>query len=104
MLRCAQEPACNRRDNTTIFITLPQVPGAAEALQDALEWCGIVPDEGPTAGGPSGPYVQSQRLSLYREHADQLMASGAAYHCFCSEVRCGMGSSVHVCVCVCVCV
>jgi hypothetical protein len=70
----------------TPHLTAPQVPGAAQALQNVLEWCGVVPDEGPAVGGPCGPYVQSERLDLYREHADTLLESGAAYRCFCSEV------------------
>jgi glutamyl/glutaminyl-tRNA synthetase len=45
--------------------------------QDA-EWLGLRFDEGPDEGGPYGPYRQSERLPLYREHADTLVASGAA--------------------------
>ena len=63
------------------------VPGAAEALQSMLEWSGVKPDEGPAAGGSRGPYVQSQRLDLYREAVDDLLATGRAYRCFCSDRR-----------------
>eukprot|EP00035_Acanthoeca_spectabilis_P033570 m.24351 g.24351 ORF g.24351 m.24351 type:complete len:231 (+) comp6066_c0_seq2:60-752(+) len=63
------------------------VPGAAAALEEVLQWCGIVPDESPSVGGPCGPYVQSERLHLYREHAAGLVDNGAAYRCFCSPDR-----------------
>ena len=55
------------------------VPGATEALQEALAWAGLTHDEGPDCGGPYGPYVQSQRLPLYRTYSDRLLASGHAY-------------------------
>jgi glutamyl-tRNA synthetase len=38
-----------------------------------LNWCGIVEDEGPSAGGAHGPYIQSQRTHLYRLYADELV-------------------------------
>ncbi len=60
------------------------VEGATEALIEGLDWLGIRPDEGPGLGGDFGPYVQSERLDLYREHADVLLESGHAYRCFCS--------------------
>nr|XP_057946676.1 probable glutamate--tRNA ligase, mitochondrial isoform X2 [Doryrhamphus excisus] len=63
------------------------VPGAAEAIEDMLEWAGIPPEESPGRGGPVGPYLQSKRLDLYRETASQLVESGHAYHCFCSSQR-----------------
>ena len=52
-------------------------------LED-LRWLGLDWDEGPDAGGDVGPYRQSERLDLYRAHADRLLASGHAYRCFCS--------------------
>ncbi|CAG0919802.1 unnamed protein product [Notodromas monacha] len=61
------------------------VAGAAEKLEEILDWVGIVPDESPLRGGNYGPYVQSERLNVYREHADRLLAEGKAYKCFCSE-------------------
>ncbi|XP_006912586.1 probable glutamate--tRNA ligase, mitochondrial isoform X1 [Pteropus alecto] len=63
------------------------VPGAAENIEDMLEWAGIPPDESPRRGGPAGPYLQSQRLELYAQAADALLRTGAAYHCFCSPQR-----------------
>jgi nondiscriminating glutamyl-tRNA synthetase len=55
-------------------------------LED-LRWLGIQWEEGPDRGGPSGPYRQSQRLALYREHANRLFCEGKAYKCFCSPER-----------------
>ncbi|KAM4829561.1 nondiscriminating glutamyl-tRNA synthetase EARS2, mitochondrial [Thomomys bottae] len=63
------------------------VPGAAENIEDMLEWAGIPPDESPRRGGPVGPYQQSQRLALYAEATEALLRSGAAYPCFCSPQR-----------------
>uniref|UniRef100_A0A4W5L1B0 Glutamyl/glutaminyl-tRNA synthetase class Ib catalytic domain-containing protein n=1 Tax=Hucho hucho TaxID=62062 RepID=A0A4W5L1B0_9TELE len=63
------------------------VPGAAESIEDMLEWAGIPPDESPRGGGEYGPYLQSQRLSLYSQAADSLLQTGKAYHCFCSQQR-----------------
>ncbi|XP_044159703.1 probable glutamate--tRNA ligase, mitochondrial [Bufo gargarizans] len=63
------------------------VPGAADGIEDMLEWAGIPPDESPRRGGPYGPYEQSQRLNLYHEVAQALMESEAAYRCFCTPQR-----------------
>lgn len=63
------------------------VPGAMEQLHDDLLWAGIIPDEDPIRGGPSGPYIQSRRLEIYRQKVSKLLENGSAYHCFCSERR-----------------
>ncbi|MEW6033949.1 MAG: glutamate--tRNA ligase [Chloroflexota bacterium] len=63
------------------------VPGATEAILESLRWLGLDWDEGPEAGGEYGPYIQSQRLSLYREVAQQLVREGHAYPCYCSPQR-----------------
>ena len=52
------------------------------AILGSLRWLGLDWDEGPDVGGPRGPYRQSERLPLYREAADKLLASGAAYRDF----------------------
>jgi nondiscriminating glutamyl-tRNA synthetase len=52
---------------------------------DDLRWLGLGWDEGPDVGGPHGPYRQSERLALYREHAERLRAEGRAYRCFCRD-------------------
>ncbi len=58
------------------------VSGSEAYIQEALEWCGMVPDEGPVNGGAYGPYRQSERTSIYKKHIDQLIASGTAYYAF----------------------
>lgn len=66
------------------------VPGAVENMLKTLAWVGITPDEGPTLNadgtvtekGSFGPYVQSQRLPIYKQYAEELIASGAAYYAF----------------------
>ncbi|HSL19780.1 MAG TPA: glutamate--tRNA ligase [Methylomirabilota bacterium] len=54
---------------------------------EALRWLGLDWDEGPDVGGPHGPYRQSERTEIYREHAERLVASGHAYPCFCTAER-----------------
>ncbi len=68
------------------------VPGAEQYIIEALNWCGIIPDEGVDANGkvvetaserhPHAPYRQSQRKPIYRKYAEQLVASGNAYYAF----------------------
>ena len=68
------------------------VPGAEKYIIEALNWCGIIPDEGVDAAGnivetaserhPHAPYRQSQRKPIYRQYAEQLVAGGYAYYAF----------------------
>ena len=68
------------------------VPGAEKYIIEALNWCGIIPDEGVDAEGkvvetaserhPHAPYRQSQRKPIYRQYAEQLVAGGFAYYAF----------------------
>jgi glutamyl-tRNA synthetase len=53
-------------------------------LQDSLRWLGIDWDEGPEVGGPFGPYRQTERLEVYREATERLLADGNAYRCWCT--------------------
>ncbi len=53
-------------------------------LLDDLKWLGLDWDEGPDVGGPYAPYRQSDRLAIYREHAERLVSEGKAYLCFCT--------------------
>lgn len=62
-------------------------PEAEQAMLDALRWLGMDWDEAPDVGGPNAPYRQSERKALYREAAEQLLASGHAYRCTCSQDR-----------------
>ncbi|OGI14131.1 MAG: glutamate--tRNA ligase [Candidatus Moranbacteria bacterium RIFCSPHIGHO2_12_FULL_54_9] len=87
------------------------VPGAIESLIQSLDETGLTPDEGVflkknhgsgirdqetkesksypgiIESGDFGPYIQSERLDIYKQYADELIASGKAYHCFCSAER-----------------
>ena len=58
-----------------------------EKILEALRWIGLEWDEGPDVGGPKGPYRQSERSELYREHCDQLLEKGHAFRCFCTPER-----------------
>lgn len=58
------------------------VPGAQEYIIDALNWCGIIPDEGPGIGGEYGPYIQSERKPMYRQYAEELIQKEMAYYAF----------------------
>jgi glutamyl-tRNA synthetase len=58
------------------------VPDAEDDIRRALDWAGLSCDEGPDAGGPHGPYRQSERSERYREHAHRLVETGRAYYAF----------------------
>jgi glutamyl-tRNA synthetase len=58
------------------------VEGAVQNLLETLQWAGLSFDEGPGKEGSAGPYLQSERLSLYREHANRLVKEGKAYYAF----------------------
>ena len=64
-----------------------KVEGGVEAIIETLKLYGIEFDEGPGIGGNYGPYVQSERLDIYKKHAEQLVEQGDAYYCFCSKER-----------------
>jgi glutamyl-tRNA synthetase len=64
-----------------------KVEGAVEYMMEALTWLGLDWDEGPGKGGDYGPYYQSQRLKLYQDAAEKLIAQGDAYYCYCSPER-----------------
>jgi glutamyl-tRNA synthetase len=64
-----------------------KVRGAVRAILDSLQWLGLDWDEGPEVGGKYAPYIQSQRLDIYREVAKRLISQGDAYYCFCSPQR-----------------
>lgn len=54
------------------------------AILEDFRWLGIDWDEGPDIGGPYGPYRQTERGALYRQYAQELLARGAAYYCYCT--------------------
>ncbi|MGE3551027.1 MAG: glutamate--tRNA ligase, partial [Geobacter sp.] len=63
------------------------VGDSVRVIYESLAVTGLEHDEGPDKGGPVGPYVQSERKPIYREYADQLLASGRAYRCFCEKTE-----------------
>jgi len=64
-----------------------KVEGAAERIMSVIRAYGLDWDEGPDIGGPHAPYTQSERLPLYKTKAEELVAAGHAYYCFCSSER-----------------
>ena len=63
------------------------VDGAVDVIYNTLRETGLIWDEGPDIGGPVGPYVQSQRMGMFKDYALQLVEKGAAYYCFCDKDR-----------------
>ena len=63
------------------------VEGATDIIYGTLRATGLTWDEGPDIGGPVGPYVQSQRMGMFKQYAEQLVKEGKAYYCFCTEDR-----------------
>ena len=60
---------------------------AVAGILEGLRWLGLDWDEGPEVGGPFGPYMQSERLEIYQEAAEDLISRGHAYFCVCSPER-----------------
>ena len=58
------------------------VPGAEDYIVQTLNWCGMIPDESPVAGGPYAPYRQSERKESYKQYATTLIEAGHAYYAF----------------------
>ena len=63
------------------------VEGAVDIIYNTLRETGLLWDEGPDVGGPVGPYVQSERMGMFKDYALQLVEKGAAYYCFCDKDR-----------------
>lgn len=63
------------------------VDGAVDVIYNTLKQVGLAHDEGPDKPGPFGPYVQSERLGLYKPYAEELVKEGKAYYCFCTKER-----------------
>ena len=63
------------------------VEGATQVIYDTMKLAGLDHDEGPDIGGEYGPYVQSERLDMYKPYAEKLVAEGKAYRCFCTKER-----------------
>ncbi|HOE97419.1 MAG TPA: tRNA glutamyl-Q(34) synthetase GluQRS [Candidatus Sumerlaeota bacterium] len=81
---------CRRRGGTFILriedLDPPRtVPGAEARMIEDLRWLGLDWDEGPDAGGPAGPYRQSERGAIYQAALDELTRRGLTYPCVCSR-------------------
>ena len=63
------------------------VEGAVDIIYNTLRKTGLIWDEGPDIGGPVGPYIQSQRMGMFKKYAEQLVEMGHAYYCFCDKDR-----------------
>ena len=63
------------------------VEGSIDNMLEILASIGLIPDEGPNNPWEKGPYYQSERLDLYKEHISKLLEWDHAYHCFCSSER-----------------
>ncbi len=63
------------------------VEGAVDVIYKTMAECGLTHDEGPDLGGPTGPYVQTERRGLYGKYADLLVRKGGAYYCFCEKTE-----------------
>ena len=82
-----------RKNNGNIILRIEDtdrsrlVEDALDNLIKTLNWAGLEFDEGPVQGGPSAPYMQSERTEIYKKHANDLIKSGHAYKCFCTPQR-----------------
>lgn len=63
------------------------VEGATDIIYRTLKTVGLNWDEGPDIGGPVGPYIQSERMGIFKQYAVELVEKGAAYYCFCDKDR-----------------
>ncbi|MGE5806258.1 MAG: glutamate--tRNA ligase [Ignavibacteria bacterium] len=63
------------------------VEHAVENLIETLDWIGLKYEEGPFIGGEYAPYLQSERLEIYKEYAQKLVKERKGYHCFCTPER-----------------
>lgn len=82
-----------KRHNGTFILRIEdtdqerKVEGAVEAIYRTLKVAGMGYDEGPDKDGGYGPYVQTERMGLYKEYAEKLVELGGAYYCFCDKER-----------------
>ena len=63
------------------------VEGAVDVIYNTLKECGLNWDEGPDVGGDYGPYIQSERMGMFKKYAEELVEKGGAYYCFCDKER-----------------
>ena len=63
------------------------VGDAVDVIYRTMKECGLEHDEGPDIGGPVGPYIQTERMAMYKEYAELLIKKGSAYRCFCEKAE-----------------
>ena len=63
------------------------IEGATDVIYRTMEECHLEHDEGPDVGGPVAPYIQSERMAMYKEYADLSVEKGCAYRCFCEKAE-----------------
>ena len=63
------------------------VEGAVDVIYKTMAECGLTHDEGPDVGGPTGPYIQTERRGFYGKYAELLVEKGGAYYCFCEKTE-----------------
>lgn len=84
---------CAKSQNGTFVLRIEDtdqeryVEGAVDIIYNTLRETGLLWDEGPDVGGAYGPYIQSERMGLFKEYAEQLVREGKAYYCFCDKER-----------------
>jgi glutamyl-tRNA synthetase len=82
-----------KHDNGTFILRIEDtdqerlVGGSIDVVYKTMRETGLLWDEGPDVGGPVGPYIQSQRMAIFKDYAEILVKKGKAYYCFCSEER-----------------
>ena len=82
-----------RHDNGTFILRIEDtdqgrlVEGAVDVIYNTMAECGLTHDEGPDVGGPTGPYVQTERRGFYGKYAELLVKKGGAYYRFCEKTE-----------------
>ncbi|HEX8924068.1 MAG TPA: glutamate--tRNA ligase [Patescibacteria group bacterium] len=90
---CLYDYALARQNNGQFVIRIEDtdqkryVEGAADRILQVIKDYGLSWDEGPDVGGPYAPYVQTQRLDIYKPYVQKLIDDGHAYYCFCTQER-----------------
>lgn len=90
---CLYDYALAKKNNGQFIIRIEDtdqkrlIPGAQERILKDIKDYGLSWDEGPDIGGPYGPYIQTQRISIYQKYIKELLDQGHAYYCFCTEDR-----------------
>ena len=90
---CLYDYALAKKNNGQFIIRIEDtdqkrlVPGAQDRILKDIKDYGITWDEGPDTGGPFGPYIQTERLDIYKKYIKELLDKDLAYYCFCSEER-----------------